>query len=286
MAKGRGRRLTFFLPSNAVEISCTEVTPSFQVRAMNSLFVADIGNSRIKWGRCMGHAVTDMVALSLEDTTIWEAQWQAWQVGTETTWFLGGVNPPVQDRLASWLQQRGVTVRVVEDYRQLSISVRVDVPEKVGLDRLFNALALQARPYRERGRPTIIVCAGSAVTVDLVDEAGDFLGGAIFPGVRLMALALQQFTAKLPLLEVRLPLPTAPGKSTEEAIQIGLHGAVVGGIERLCRDLGTISAKEPRIYLTGGDSSLLEPFLSDTVITWPEMTLEGLRIAAMNSHVS
>jgi type III pantothenate kinase len=249
---------------------------------MDRLFVADLGNSRMKWGRCIGHEVAAMASLPLAEPVAWEGQWSAWGVKVETPWCVSGVNPPIMVQLAEWLRAKGTAVRIIDDYRQLQVPLQVKVPEKVGLDRLLNALALQARPYREKGRPAIIVDAGSAVTVDLVDESGVFLGGTIFPGLRLMAQALHTYTAKLPKVEIVPPLPALPGKSTEEAIHLGVHGAVAGGIERLCRELATAVTKEPLIYLTGGDRAILEPHLADTVISWQAMTLEGLRLAATN----
>jgi type III pantothenate kinase len=253
---------------------------------MTRLVVVDIGNSRMKWGRCVGHAVAEMVSLPLDQPAVWENQWQVWKMEAALPWCVSGVNPPVMVAVTQWLREKQAPIQVIDHYSQLGVPLLVKVPEKVGLDRLLNALALQARPYRERGRPAILVSAGSAVTVDLVDENGQFQGGSIFPGLRLMAQALHSYTAKLPRVEVALPLPAVPGKSTEEAIQLGLHGAVVGGIERLCRELSTTVSREPIIYLTGGDRVLLESHLADTVISWPEMTLEGLRLAADSLHGS
>ena len=89
----------------------------------------------------------------------------------------------------------------------------VDEPDAVGIDRVFGALA--AKSMVPAGTPAITVDVGTAVTVNLIDADGVFQGGAIFPGPRLMGLALHQHTAKLPLIDLReIPNDDPPGKNT------------------------------------------------------------------------
>src|SRR5205085_11851847 len=95
-----------------------------------------------------------------------------------------------------WIRQRGDAVAVLESWRQLPLEVKVEQPERVGIDRLLNFVALRSRTVRAVSM--VVIDAGSAVTVDWVDEQGTFRGGAIFPGLRLMAMALHRYTAALP----------------------------------------------------------------------------------------
>src|SRR5207249_10383120 len=113
-------------------------------------------------------------------------------------WAVASVNPPVLHRFVAWSYNHGGTV-VFEKYTDLPIRLNVDEPETVGLDRLFGAVA--AKAMVPPGTPAITVDVGTAVTVNLIDAEGVFQGGAIFPGPRLMARALHDFTAKLPLSE-------------------------------------------------------------------------------------
>lgn len=246
-----------------------------------TLFVADVGNSRMKWGRCSPQQVQDIVALPLDDVSAWEAAWQTWQPEPHDVWMLAGSNPAPLDRLASWLKERRQVLRFWPGPHALPIRVNVDAPERVGVDRLLNAVAAWRKDAE--ATPAVLVDAGSAVTVDVLDTAGVFQGGAIFLGLRLMAVALHQYTARLPLVEVREALPAVPGKNTETAIQLGLHDAVVGGILHL---IHRYQMRYPVhcVWLTGGDAALLRPALAPLlgerglkVRTWPEMTLEGLR---------
>jgi type III pantothenate kinase len=246
---------------------------------MSQLCVADVGNSRIKWGRCKEHQVAEMASLPHDAPQQWQTQLEQWSV-TPGRWVVAGVNPERMARLVDWLNARAMHVATITSYQQLPISLSVQAPERVGLDRLLNAVAAQSR--ERGGRPAVLVDAGSAVTVDYLDEANVFGGGAIFPGLRLMAQALHSYTAKLPFVEVKAPLPPMPATVTETAIAAGVYGAVVGGIEHLLVQLAARSPQPPQVYLTGGDHAVLAPGLSVPVEVWPTMTLEGIRLTALS----
>ena len=246
--------------------------------------VVDVGNSRLKWGRCEGGVVVECVSLPGDDPVAWERQLGWWQVGQACVWTTCGVNPPTHDRFVEWLQARGESVRTLKSSRDLPLQVQVDNPDGVGIDRLLNAVAANDRrrtmPEHARGKAGILVDAGSAVTVDLVDESGVFRGGAILPGLRLMAMALHDHTALLPRVEVWQSTPAALGTSTRSAIEAGVHYAVVGAIRELIGKLMDLCRSTPITYLTGGDASLLHSSFDEQIISWPFMTLEGIRIAA------
>jgi len=252
--------------------------------------VADVGNSRIKWGRCLGGAVAATASLPPADPAAWEKQLQHWGVIGSPNWAIGSVHPENQEGFLDWLQGRGDAVRLLNRYDQLPIEVLADPPERVGVDRLFNAVAANARLRRgakgRRGRPAVVIDAGTAVTVDLLSPAGAFMGGAIFPGRRLMAAALHDYTALLPLVAGAATTPPPVGANTVVAIEAGIHHAVAGGINQLVRR--QLAAHYPRagrparpaVFLTGGDAALLEHSIDHRALLWPEMTLEGLRISA------
>lgn len=246
---------------------------------MSTSIVVDVGNSRMKWGRCEPDRVAEAAALPLDRPEIWQEQWRQWDLTPEVAWTLAGVNPPVIHQLADWLRSQRAVVRLLEHYQQLPLEVNVEAPEQVGIDRLLNAVAANAK--RTAGAGAVIIDAGSAVTVNWVDESGVFRGGAIFPGLRLMAKALSAFTAKLPEVPVSSPTPM-PGASTAKAIQAGVFGAVVGGIEKLLWQLLEHVQQPPCIFLTGGDAHLVAPAVDARVEIWPNMTLEGIRLAARN----
>jgi type III pantothenate kinase len=240
--------------------------------------VVDVGNTRIKWGRCLEGAVVERVSLS-PDNMAWQKQLKEWGISEKLHWALSGVYPTSRDRLAAWLDEHGHQVTLIKDHEQLSLLIDVQYRERVGIDRLLNAVAALSRVGNPQ--PSIIVDAGSAVTVDWVSEKGVFQGGAIFPGFRLMSRSLKFDTAQLPLVHVTETNPRLPGKNTEMAIQAGIFWAVAGGIKALIRQLvARHGSTDRKIFLTGGDAGLLAPVMDTDVVYWPEMTLEGLRIAA------
>jgi type III pantothenate kinase len=246
---------------------------------MTSFVVADVGNSRVKWGRCDEHAVLDSVSLPLGDASAYERQFVAWDLPTRTAWTIAGVNPGGVQSLSAWLETRRAPVPQIVNSAMIPLQSSVDQREQVGVDRLLNAVALNSR--RESERSGIVVDAGSAVTVDWIDVDGVFRGGAIFPGLRLMAQALHQFTAKLPLVHWQAVPLLPPGRNTEQAILAGIHAAVGGGIERLGAQLCSLSTAKPHLWLTGGDAGMLARSLQPGWNLWPNMTLEGLRLTAL-----
>src|SRR5262245_37896138 len=247
------------------------------------IIVADIGNTRMKWGLC-GRGVEKSASVSPDDPDAWRAQLSAWKIDGSNDWTLAGVHPARREQFTAWLWRRGDRVRVLDRVSQLPIAVKVEAPEQVGIDRVLDVLA--AKALVPVGTPAIVVDAGSAVTVNLLDDTGAFAGGAIFPGYRLMAEALHTYTASLPLVNVRSHPTVAPAGTTATAIAAGIHWAVVGGIHALIRAT-ILQAPFPAplpVFLTGGDAAAILPDLPDSDVFHyefrPTLTLEGIFAAA------
>jgi type III pantothenate kinase len=240
---------------------------------VTGLVVVDVGNTRVKWGRCEGGRVAEVAALPSDTPDHLESQVNRWALGLRCLWVVSGVHPARRDALVGWLRDRQFEVRVLDSPRELPLAVRVDEPAKVGIDRLLNAVAVNTR--RASGAAAVIVDAGSAVTVDLVDHDGAFRGGAILPGLRLMARALHDYTALLPVVDVdRVEVP--PGTSTTQAVRAGISHAVLGGIERIIAAYREQTPAGLRVFVTGGDGPVLAAANQDLGERWPEMTLAGI----------
>ncbi len=238
--------------------------------------VADIGNTRIKWGLC-AEVGTDFRATAAlpDDPAAWRQQLHDWSHLTgPLTWVLASVQPPRCERLRDWLRGRGDTVSVLASVRQLPLEVAVPRPDLVGIDRLLDAVA--ARGALAPGTGAVLIDAGSAVTVDWLDEEHVFRGGAIFPGVRLMAEALHRYTALLPLVTVREPVPSLPADATTPAMQAGIFLAVSGGIKEATQHYRQQARRPPALFLTGGDAELLAPALGPGAVVWKNQTLVGI----------
>jgi type III pantothenate kinase len=241
--------------------------------------VVDVGNSRVKWGYCQAGKIAQLASLAHDDPLAWGQQLTAWIPGSKTRWGVSGVHPQARDQLVKWIRERGDEVAVVDSWQQLPIAVAIPEKDRVGIDRLFNAVAARARV--DRPADIVMIDAGTAVTVDWLDSTGSFRGGAIFPGLRLMAQALHDYTARLPVVEPPLsPDVRMPGTNTVSAIEAGIFWAVAGGIQALLDQLSKSTAGAPEIFLTGGDGALVASVLDERTHLWPEMTLEGIRLTA------
>ena len=239
--------------------------------------VVDVGNSRIKWG--WGDPLR-MASLPPDDEPAWDRQLADLGMNGPFNWAAAGVHPARLDRFAAWATARGDCVRVLT-HADIPLTIDVDEPAKVGIDRLLGAVA--ARLRTPAGSPCITVDVGTAVTVNLTDAGGTFRGGAILPGPHLMALALTRNTAALPPVEVsEVPAPPPVGRNTEGAIRTGIAAAVQGGVGVLVNRFAVFHPS-PYLFLTGGGLGSLGNFLfreADDVIVVPELNLEGIKIAA------
>lgn len=240
--------------------------------------VVDVGNSRIKWG--WGEPLR-MASLPPDDEPAWDRQLAELGLSGRLTWAAAGVHPARLERFAAWAAARGDRVRVIT-HADIPLTIDVDEPDKVGIDRLLNAVA--ARRRCPDGEPAVIIDAGSAVTVDLLDERNVFRGGAILPGPRLMARSLHAYTAKLPDLPVdEVPSHDPPGRNTRDAITVGIMAAIMGGCMMLVDEYMGLCGRPPSVLMTGGALGYLVDldFAAGTEAGGPyPLTLEGIRIIA------
>jgi type III pantothenate kinase len=154
------------------------------------------------------------------------------------------------------------------------VGVRYPKPETIGPDRLANAVAVR----HHFGAPSVVVDFGTAVTFDVVDKHGDYVGGIIAPGLAVMTDYLHEKTALLPKIRIR-EVQSAVGKSTEQAMLIG----AVHGYRGLVRELILELKRELRtrrlpVVATGGYARLIAAKLPEIKAVEPLLTLEGLRL--------
>lgn len=151
--------------------------------------------------------------------------------------------------------------------------IRIDNPREVGADRVLNALAA----HRLYGGPAIVIGMGTATAFDAVSKEGDYLGGAIAPGMEIAAEALFLRTARLPRVELTPPAQ-AIGKNTVTAMQSGIVfgylGLVEGIVARMKKELGGGA----RVIATGGLSELVSKHTAVVDVVNPDLTLIGLRL--------
>ena len=154
-----------------------------------------------------------------------------------------------------------------------SVRVRYENPKEVGADRIANALAA----YTKYGGPIVVIDFGTAVTYDAINAEGDYLGGAIAPGVEISLDALVSQTAMLRRVE-----PVAPdsviGRNTVASIQSGLVWGFVAQVEGMVSRMVAELGGSARVIATGGQATLVAGLTHVIEETDPLLTLEGLRL--------
>jgi type III pantothenate kinase len=147
-------------------------------------------------------------------------------------------------------------------------------PNSIGPDRLANAVAARQR----FGAPVVVVDFGTAVTFDVVNARGDYVGGIIAPGLAAMTDYLHEKTALLPRIKIR-EIETAIGKSTEQAMLIGAVHGYRGLVRELIGELKReLRARKLPVVATGGYAKLIAARMPEISAVAPDLTLEGLRL--------
>jgi type III pantothenate kinase len=153
-------------------------------------------------------------------------------------------------------------------------------PDSIGPDRLANAVAAKFR----FGAPVVVVDFGTAVTFDVVDSRGNYVGGIIAPGLAAMTDYLHEKTALLPKIKIR-EVKSAVGKSTEHAMLVGAVQGYRGLVRELIGELKReLRAKKLPVVATGGYAKLIAAKLPEISAVAPDLTLEGLRLVWQNQH--
>lgn len=162
---------------------------------------------------------------------------------------------------------------VVETGVKTGVKVIVTEPRSVGADRIVNACAVKEKV----GGPAIVVDFGTATTFDALDKDGNYLGGAIAPGLEIAADSLSGRTAKLPRVELVVP-PRVIGKTTIDAIRSGLVYGYVALVEGMIERISAELTEDPVVVATGGLAGLISSLTDSIDRVEPNLTLDGLRI--------
>lgn len=185
------------------------------------------------------------------------------------------VVPPITQELREMtLRYFGFPAVVVEPGTRTGIAILTDNPKEVGADRIANAVAAHSLFPDEA---VVVVDFGTAITVDAVTAQGEYMGGAIAPGIDTSANALFQATAQIGRVELVAP-PTTIGKNTIACVQAGIvygTAAMVDGlVERVAKELGG----DARVVATGGQASVVVEYSDRIERLEHTLTLVGLRL--------
>ncbi|MGI6173488.1 MAG: type III pantothenate kinase [Christensenellales bacterium] len=168
----------------------------------------------------------------------------------------------------------GMTPMTVSPGIKTGINIKYDNPRELGSDRIANAVAA----YAIYGGPCIYIDFGTATTYGVLSEKGEFLGGAICPGLKLAAEALVEHTAKLPRIELARPASVI-GKNTVSNLQSGIVYGYVGQVRYLVRKMKEeIGRPDAKVIATGGLALLVADDSDEIDVLDGLLTLKGLRI--------
>jgi len=163
----------------------------------------------------------------------------------------------------------------------VSMPICLKNPDEVGADRLVNAIAA----YHKYGGNLIVIDFGTATTFDCISSKGEYIGGAISPGIMIASEALFMNASKLPRVDLYQPPKNIIGKDTAESIQSGIifgyAGLVDGIVKRISVEMGIVST----IIATGGLAPLMANVSECIEHVETDLTLEGLRLIAQAKKI-
>ncbi len=199
---------------------------------------------------------------------------------------ISSVVPPLESTLRQVCERYfNIKPMFVEPGIKTGMPILVDNPTEVGADRLVNSVAAFAR----YGGPCVVVDFGTATTFDLVSAKGEYMGGAIAPGLAISAEALFARAARLSRVDVKKPAKVV-GTNTVAAVQSGLYygyiGLVDGILERIVNETRGPDSPAPKIIATGGLAHLIVDDSRFIQTVDDMLTLDGLRLIYERNRVT
>ncbi len=188
---------------------------------------------------------------------------------------ISSVVPPMVTIMNSFCQKYlGYPPHWVDATSYTGMPILTHNPAEVGADRIVNAVAA----FDKYQCSLIVIDFGTATTFDAISEKGEYLGGAISPGIMIASEALFRKASKLPRVEIFVPPESVIGKDTAGSIKSGIiygyAGLVDGMVKRMKTEMGT----DPRVIATGGLAELINKVSHTIEAVEPALTLDGLRI--------
>jgi type III pantothenate kinase len=250
-----------------------------------NLLVLNVGNSRLGLGVFKAGSLETIRRIPHDQQRDWEPQIrEAWgQLAESFRPAVAGasVNPPLNAALQEIVRQvTGQDIQWVGPDLDLPIGVETDEPARTGVDRILNVAAA----YEQIEKACVVVDAGTAITIDCCNDNGDFLGGAIAPGMKMMLDSLHEKTAILPRVDFKMP-EGGFGRSTESAICQGVYWGIRGMVRELVERYAMELGNWPDVIATGGDAAQLFAGWELIHAISPDLTLYGIALAYSNHHI-
>lgn len=247
------------------------------------LMVIDVGNTNIVIGlykekklQCHWRLASDRQKTADEYGLILRqlAHYQGLDLGDVEAVAMASVVPTITQTLTTMLKEQfNSRLLVVGPGVKTGMPIRFDNPREVGADRIVNGVAV----YELYGGPAIVVDFGTATTFDVISAEGEYVGGAIAPGIGIATDALFARAAKLPRVELVRP-PQVIGKNTVACMQAGIMYGFIGQVEGIVNRMKAELGGKALVVATGGLAGLIAHEAQCIDKVDPLLTLEGLRI--------
>jgi type III pantothenate kinase len=248
-----------------------------------NLLALGVGNSRLALGVFMAGELRQSARVPVGDKSqLADALAKAWPEDADGWVVVGAtVNPQFNTQIEqAVLEVTDQSIRWVGPDINIPIGVETENPAATGIDRLLNVAAA----YEQMEKACIVVDAGTAVTVDCCNDNGDFLGGAIMPGVQMMLDALAEKTAGIG--KVEFTPPAAPyGNSTASAVSQGIYHGIRGLVREFAESFATTLGAWPEIIATGGDAAALFEGWELIHAIAPDLNLYGIALAYADHNI-
>jgi type III pantothenate kinase len=232
----------------------------------------DVGNTRIKWRTLQNGSTCDRGALPKEELEKW-LRVMGQQKVPDKVRLCCVANRDIVKKVAEQVSRWGCLLQEAKtSHDAAGVCCGYGDPGALGVDRWLAVVAA----FNEFGRPCVVVDAGSAVTVDLVDGDGQHLGGYIVPGLGMMRQSLFEGTSQVKVTDFAA-VSVEPGCSTKQAVTNGsllmIKAMVESAAELLKSKIGSA-----HIVITGGDGDCLMKVLGDQACYLPELVMDGLAL--------
>jgi type III pantothenate kinase len=243
-----------------------------------NLLAISIGNTRTQFGTFVDGKIIERQILTNDSMSalgvVLDQGYAALRDVENAAVVLASVNPRLTDAIAQAVADKlGTVSQRVERDLPIPIGRQLDRESLVGDDRLLNAAAA----YDTLKQACVVVDAGTAITVDFIDGAGTFHGGAIGPGARMMMQSMHRGTSQLPEIEMQRP-EEAIGHNTAEAMRSAVFHGLRGMVRELTEKYAEVAGSYPTVIATGGDAEMLfgDYELVERVV--PDLTLLGIAV--------
>jgi type III pantothenate kinase len=250
-----------------------------------NVLVLNLGNTRLAMGVFIAGEMQQVRRISLDDRAdlpnVVKELWNLISRSENAEIAGSSVNPHQMEVIEHIVREAtGKPLQWVGREIDLPIDVLTEKPEQTGVDRILNIAAA----YEEMEKACVVVDAGTAITIDCCNDKGQFIGGAIAPGVSMMLDSLHSGTAKLPRVHFKVPHDPF-GRNTEQAILHGVYHGVRGMVKELVENYATALGFWPDIIATGGDAKALFEGWELIHAISPDLTLYGVALAYANHHI-